>query len=121
MKILLNLLILLNLINKVKLTTSIKTYPTVELKENCRIGSEVVRLFATSNDENIKLVLLNLGGFERNLFEIKKEKIITINEIDREELIISKRCFNRLKCLIEVHILVNDGEQYWVIPIHILE
>jgi hypothetical protein len=49
------------------------------------------------------------------------ESIYTINEIDREKLIGEKRCFDRSKCLIELHILVNDGERYWVIPIHIIE
>jgi hypothetical protein len=103
--------------------TSIKTYQTVELKENSPINTNVLQLIPTfGNDVNkLKLVLLNLGGFETNLFTIMNESIYTINEIDREKLIGEKRCFDRSKCLIELHILVNDGERYWVIPIHIIE
>ena len=38
-----------------------------------------------------------------------------------EQFLIEKRCFDRSFCLIELHILVNDGFQYWIIPIHIIE
>ncbi len=105
-------------------TTSIKTYPTVNLTENVPINTNVIKLI--KEDENIemrkmKLILLNLSGFETNLFEIKNENIYTINLIDREQFLGEKRCFNRLYCLIELHILVNDGQEYWVIPIHIIE
>lgn len=99
--------------------TLTKTYPTVDLKENCPINTNVFQLINEVKD--LKLILLNLGGFETNLFSIKNENIFTINEIDREQLITEKRCFDRSYCLIELHILVNDGEQYWVIPIHIVE
>ena len=68
-----------------------------------------------------KLILLNLSGFETNLFEIRNESILTINSIDREEFLTKKRCFDSEDCLIELHILVNNGEEYWIIPIHILE
>ena len=106
-------------------TTSIKTYPTVNLTENVQINTNVIKLIKEeekfSEIKNLKLILLNLGGFETNLFEIKNKNIYTINEIDREKLLIEKRCFDRLYCLFELHILVNDGEQYWVIPIHIIE
>ena len=99
--------------------TLTKTYPTVDLKENSEINTNVVQL--TGDASRLKLALLNLGGFERNLFEIRNGNIYTINEIDREQLLVEKRCFDRLYCLIELHILVNDGEEYWVIPIHIIE
>jgi len=102
-------------------TTSIKTYPTVNLTENVPINTNVIKLIKDEEKNDYKLILLNLGGFETNLFEIKNENIYTINQIDREQFIIEKRCFDRLYCLIELHILVNDGQQYWVIPIHIIE
>jgi hypothetical protein len=97
--------------------TSVKTYETIELKENIPINSRVIDLKLNKS----KLILLNLGGFELNLFEIRNESIYTINEIDREKLVGEKRCFDRSYCLIELHILVDDGNQYLVIPIHILE
>ncbi len=100
-------------------TTSIKTYPTVNLTENVPINTNVIKLI--TDEQRLKLILLNLGGFETNLFEIKNESLYTTNEIDREQFVGEKRCFDRLYCLIEVHILVNDGQQYWVIPIHIIE
>ncbi|CAF4266507.1 unnamed protein product, partial [Adineta steineri] len=74
-----------------------------------------------NNKNEMKLILLNLSGFERNYFEIKNENLYTINEIDREDFLNSKKCFDRSYCLIELHILVNDGQQYWVIPIHIVD
>jgi len=121
---LIDVLILLIIIKVSLSTTSIKTYPTVNLTENVPINTNVIKLI--KDDENIemrkmKLILLNLSGFETNLFEIKNENIYTINLIDREQFLGEKRCFNRLYCLIELHILVNDGQEYWVIPIHIIE
>jgi predicted NUDIX family phosphoesterase len=104
-------------------TTSIKTYPTVNLTENVPINTNVIKLINEENVEmrKLKLILLNLGGFETNYFEIKNENILTKNLIDREQFVGEKRCFDRFYCLIELHILVNDGQQYWVIPIHIIE
>ncbi|CAF0912133.1 unnamed protein product [Rotaria sordida] len=101
------------------LTTLTKTYPTIDLKENIPINTNILEL--TNEIKDLKLVLLNLGGFETNLFTIKDQNLFTINEIDREKLIGEKKCFDRSYCLIELHILVNDGEQYWVIPIHIID
>jgi hypothetical protein len=116
------LILLLIIIKSCLSSTSIKTYPTVNLTENVPINTNVIQLIKDEEkNENYKLILLNLGGFETNLFEIKNENIYTINEIDREQFIIEKRCFDRLYCLIELHILVNDGQQYWVVPIHIVE
>ena len=105
-------------------TTSIKTFSTINLHENVPINTKVVDLKMDEEEGEMKkwkLSLLNLGGFETNLFEIKNEKLLTKSSIDREQLLIEKRCFDRLYCLIEVHILVNDGEKYLVIPIHIVE
>ncbi|CAF2616397.1 unnamed protein product [Rotaria sp. Silwood2] len=114
-----NLILLFILIKSCLLTTLTKTYSTIDLKENIPINTNILQL--TKEIQNLKLILLNLGGFETNLFSIKNENLFTINEIDREKLIGEKRCFDRSYCLIELHILVNDGEQYWVIPIHIIE
>ena len=107
-------------------TTSIKTFPTIHLRENIPIGSKVINLTINETTSMMmmkkwKLILLNLGGFERNLFKIENESILTMNEIDREQMLIEKRCFDRKYCLIELHVLVNDGQEYWVIPIHIVE
>ena len=99
--------------------TSIKTYPTINLKENSPINTKVIEL--TESEKELKLILLNLGGFETKYFGIINESIYTINEIDREQFLGEKRCFDRSYCLIELHILVNDGQSYWVIPIHIVE
>jgi len=121
---LLNLLILLTMMIEISFSiTSIKTYPTVNLTENVPINTNVIKLINEENVEmrKLKLILLNLGGFETNYFEIKNENILTKNLIDREQFVGEKRCFDRFYCLIELHILVNDGEQYWVIPIHIIE
>jgi len=117
MEILFNICILFCFVKVSLSTTSIKTYPTVNLRENCPINSHVITL----EGKEMKLILLNLGGFETNLFVIVNSSIYTINEIDREQFIGEKRCFDRLYCLIEIHILVNDGQQYWVVPIHIIE
>ncbi|CAF1619335.1 unnamed protein product [Rotaria magnacalcarata] len=114
-----NLILLFILIKSSSLTTLTKTYPTIDLKENIPKHTNIFQL--TREVKNLKLVLLNLGGFESNLFTIKDENIFTINEIDREQLLGEKRCFDRSYCLIELHILVNDGEEYWVIPIHITD
>ncbi|CAF5040533.1 unnamed protein product [Rotaria sp. Silwood1] len=114
-----NCILLFILIKTSLLTTLTKTYPTIDLKENIPINTNILQL--TKEVKNLKLILLNLGGFETNLFSINNENLFTINEIDREKLLGEKRCFDRSYCLIELHILVNDGEQYWVIPIHIIE
>jgi hypothetical protein len=117
MKLLFNICILFSIVKVSFSTTSIKTYPTVNLRENCPINSHVITL----GGKEMKLILLNLGGFETNLFVIINSSIYTINEIDREQFLGEKRCFDRSFCLIEIHILVNDGQQYWVVPIHIIE
>ncbi|CAF1066806.1 unnamed protein product [Rotaria sordida] len=114
-----NCILLFIIIKNSLLTTLTKTYPTIDLKENIPINTNILEL--TNEVKDLKLVLLNLGGFETNLFTIKDQNLFTINEIDREKLIGEKKCFDRSYCLIELHILVNDGEQYWVIPIHIIE
>ena len=122
MMVIINLLILVLLIKNSCSVTSIRTFSTIELKENIGIGSEIVEL----NEENGKsthgnYVLLNLSGFETNYFELENKKVRTINSIDREEFLRRKFCFDVSKCLIELHLLVNNGEEYWIIPIHIVE
>src|ERR1700722_7520636 len=96
------LLILLILVKSSLSTTSIKTYPTVNLTENVPINTNVIKLINEEEKfgemKHLKLILLNLGGFETNLFEIKNENIYTINEIDREQFLIEKRCFDRSFC-----------------------
>ena len=116
-------LFLLILVEESQAMASIKTYSTVELRENVEIGSEVIQLM---NEEELrrrktKMLLLNLSGFETNYFELHNEKIRTINRIDREDFLRKKYCFDPERCLIELHLLINNGEEYWIIPIHIVE
>ena len=110
--------LLVLLIHASAATTSIRTYATVNIHENVPVGTSIVSL----QEKNAKLYLLNLGGFERRFFEVQQQGSVHVREnIDREEFLQSKRCFDRSYCLIELHILVNDGQQYLVIPIHIVE
>ena len=104
--------------------TSIKTYPTIDVRENVPLNSEVIELKSNNGvgRGRWKLILLNLAGFESMYFGLNEENVLqTRHSIDREEFLQAKRCFDRLFCLIELHILVNDGEEYLVIPIHIVE
>jgi hypothetical protein len=101
--------------------TSIRTLSTVDLHENVSIGSEVVTLKSEIGEK--KWNLLNLNGYELSYFDIgMDEKVIrTRRRIDREEMLRRKECFDVTYCLIELHVLINDGEEYLVIPIHIVE
>ena len=114
-----SLLILFVIIKCILSKPSITTYPTINLKENSPLNSFVIKLNSSINIE--KLVLLNLMGFESNLFGIINGNIYTKDLIDREEFIEKKYCLDNLYCKIEVHIVVNDGLTYWIIPIHIVE
>ncbi|CAF0814414.1 unnamed protein product [Adineta steineri] len=121
MKLLFNIYLLYYITKEITSTTSIKTYSTINVKENVKINTKIYEFTEPNNKNEMKLILLNLSGFERNYFEIKNENLYTINKIDREDFLNSKKCFDRSYCLIELHILVNDGQQYWVIPIHIVD
>ncbi len=101
---------------------SITNYPIVDLIENSPLNTLVISLSRITNLTNsTKLILLNLNGFETNLFSIINGSIYTIHSIDREEFIDKQYCLDNLYCKIEIHILVNDGNGYWIIPIHIIE
>jgi hypothetical protein len=102
---------------------SITNYPTIDLVENCPLHTLVVSLsrLNTNLTSTTKLVLLNLNGFESNMFSIINGSIYTVHSIDREEFIDKQYCLDNLYCKIEIHILVNDGNGYWIIPIHIVE
>ncbi len=102
--------------------TSIRNYSIIDLYENSPINTLVVSLNSSNNiDNSIKFVLLNLNGYETNKFEIKNGNIYTRNEIDREEFVEKNYCLDNSYCKIEIHILVNDGFEYLIIPIHIIE
>lgn len=103
--------------------TSIRTSLTVELRENVVIGSEVVDLNVLDGKTKLKISLLEVNGYEAKYFRVNSDekKIFTRDSIDREEFLSRKYCFNRLFCSIELHLLINDGEEYWIIPIHLLE
>ena len=100
-------------------TTAVTNYPTVDLWENCPINTLVLPL--TDDAKKYKLVLLNMAGFESNMFSVVNGSVYTTNVIDREQLVAEKRCFDRSSCTIELHVLVDDGLAYWVIPVHIVE
>ena len=111
-------LLLLLLIGGSAATTSIRTYGTVEVHENVPVGTTIVSV----QEQGAKFYLLNLSGFERRYFEVQRGGSVVVREpIDREEFLQSKRCFDRSHCLLELHILVDDGQQYVVIPVHIVE
>jgi len=117
-----NLSILFILIKLTYCKISITNYPTVDLLENSPLNTFVVSLSRLTNLTNsTKLVLLNLNGYETTMFSIINGSIYTINSIDREEFIEKQYCLDNLYCKIEIHILVNDGNGYWIIPIHIIE
>ena len=103
--------------------TSIRTSLTVELQENVLIGSEVVDLNVLDGKKKMKISLLEVNGYEQKYFQVNSDakKIFTRDSIDREEFLLRKYCFNRLFCSIELHLLINDGEEYWIIPIHLIE
>ena len=102
--------------------TAITNYPTVELLENTPLNTLVVQLTTSLNlTRTSKLVLLNMVGFESNTFSIVNGSIYTVNYIDREEFLSEKYCLESLYCKIELHVLVDDGLAYWVIPVHIAE
>jgi hypothetical protein len=103
-------------------TTSIRSYSAVAVRENVPIGSEIVDL-TKMNARKMKIDLLNVSGFETEYFQVDSSAsgVRSKSSIDREALVASRRCFDRSYCSIELHLLVNDGEEYWVVPVHVLE
>ena len=102
--------------------TSIITYPTVELVENIPLNSLVVSLSSMIKSSNeSKFVLLNLNGYETKIFSMINQSLYTQSSIDREEFLLNGYCLDEMYCKIELHVLVNDGYAYWIIPIHIVE
>ncbi|UJR25047.1 hypothetical protein I4U23_006407 [Adineta vaga] len=101
----------------------ITNYPTVDLLENSPLNTLIIHLTTSLNlTRTSKLVLLNMSGFELDMFTIINGSIYTIDVIDREEFLRNKYCLDSLYCKIELHILVNDRLlAYWVIPIHIVD
>jgi hypothetical protein len=97
----------------------VTNYPTVDLLENVPINTLVLRL--TQETRKHKLVLLNMSGFESNMFSVVNGSVYTTNVIDREQLVAEKRCLDRLSCTLGLHVLVDDGLAYWVIPVHVVE
>lgn len=111
------LLLLLLCMVKMSSMTRIKSYSTIEIQENVEVGKELVNL----NEKEKKKVLLNLNGFETNYFELQNDRVVTKHWIDREEFVQRKYCYEKGACLIELHLLINNGDEYWIIPIQILE
>ncbi|CAF0749013.1 unnamed protein product [Didymodactylos carnosus] len=87
-------------------------------EKNSPIGTHVVDL---TSDQN-KIMLLNMSGFELNYFTLNKtDNSIRITKlIDREQFVNDHYC-DRQQCLVELHLLVQDGLKYWVIPLHIVD
>ena len=107
--------------NVVSEKTSMKTYPLVDLLENSPLHTKVITVDDQWKTEKNKIILLNLNGFEKEMFSVINGSIFTLNQIDREEMIEKKRCLDHLYCLIELHFIVNDAIEYWIVPIHIIE
>lgn len=116
------LIVLWMMLMRVECKTSVLTHPRVELVENIVVNSVVVSLSSMMRRRNVsKVQLMNLNGFEKEKFEIRNENVLTRSEIDREEFVLNGYCLNEHSCEIEVHLLMNDGNDYWIIPIHIVE
>lgn len=101
--------------------TSMKTYSIVDLIENSPLNTRIVTFDDQWKNETNKIILLNLNGFEKEMFSIVNGTVLTSSSIDREEMIEKKRCLDPLYCLIELHFIVNDAAEYWIVPIHIVE
>lgn len=103
--------------------TKILTYPQVELKENLPVGTRIVEWKKINFGRKVKMTLLEVNGYEMRYFQVNDNdhELILREEIDREEFLDQKRCFDRKYCLIELHFLINDGEEYAVLPLHIVE
>lgn len=116
------LLLLLSCIEQSLSKTAITNYATVELVENSPLNTLVIQLTTSFNQTRTsKFVLLNMIGFESNMFSIVNGSIYTVDYIDREEFLREKYCLDGLYCKIELHVLVDGGQAYWVIPVHIVE
>jgi hypothetical protein len=100
-------------------STFVRTFPTLDIEENLPIESEIIDFKVHLNLR--ELILLNLNDFERDLFLIENRTLIIRNEIDREEFLQQRRCSNEDYCLIELHFIVNSGDEYWILPLHIVE
>lgn len=101
--------------------TTMRTYPVVDLMENSPIETRVMTFDKRWSNEKNKIILLNLNGYEKSMFSLINGSLFTSSPIDREEMVEKKRCLDPLYCLIEVHLIVNDAIEYWIVPIHILE
>ena len=98
-----------------------KTYSIVDLIENSPLHTRVITFDDQWKSDKNKIILLNLNGFEKEMFSISNRSLFTSSPIDREEMIEKKRCLDPLYCLIELHLIVNDAVEYWIVPIHIVE
>jgi hypothetical protein len=115
----LDLCLLLILIKCTISDPSITSYPTIDLLENSPLNTIVIDLKPSLNKR--KVVLLNLIGFESEMFSIIDETICTKREIDREEFVSKRYCLDNSYCKMELHLIIDDGLNYWIIPIHIVE
>ncbi|CAF1229404.1 unnamed protein product [Adineta ricciae] len=107
---------------KLCLVISVTNYPTIDLVENSPLNTLVIQLTTSLNiTRTSKLVLLNMSGFESDVFTIVNGSIYTTNSIDREEFLRRKYCLDNLYCKVELQILVDNGLAYWVIPIHVVD
>lgn len=95
----------------------------VEVRENALIGSELGDLNSIDAKKKMTMSLLQVNGFETTYFRVNadEKKIFVVETIDREEFLARKFCLNRLFCSIELHLLINDGEEHWIIPVHLIE
>jgi hypothetical protein len=97
---------------------SVHTLPLVDLLENSAWKSTVVVLDSSTRTATV----LNLHGFERDMFSVIDGRLVTSSDIDREAIVDKKQCSNATYCLIEVHLLVmGDALAYCIVPVHIVE
>lgn len=99
-------------------TPIIKSYEVIDLLENSPLNTFVIGLEEYSKS---KLILLNINEFETKYFSMINGNIYTKNLIDREEFLNKKYCLNKFYCQIELHVFINNGLAYLIIPIHIVE
>ena len=100
------------------MATVMKTYSVINLLENTPVNTLVKRL---EDGVTMKMKMLNVNGYETELFSLRNGSIHTSSQIDREDLLKKRRCLDELYCLIELQVIIDDGRIYLIIPIHVVE
>jgi hypothetical protein len=112
------LLLLLLLGCSWSMATVMKTYSVIDLTENTPVNTLVRQL---EEGLKMKMNMLNVNGYETELFSLRNGSIYTSSQIDREDLLKKRRCSDELYCLVELQVIIDDGRIYLIIPIHVVE